>query len=478
MSIYLIILLYLLVVLTVVVIIVNTNSTSKALAYLMMVFIFPVAGIIIYFSVGVNYRKRKLYKKKLEIDEQKRSELDVELKKYRSDILNHSKKLNYFQKLAESEHQELLLTTNQKTDLLINGEEKFPKLIEDLKSAKKFIHIEYYIYENDNIGNEIAEILMEKAQQGIEVRFIYDDFGSSGLQAKFKQKLKKSGVEAVPFYKIKWLFFASRINYRNHRKIVVIDGKVGYIGGINVSDKYINNGKNSLFWRDTHLRIEGLAVHLLQHAFLVDWNFCARQNIELTPRYFPKNKTESEAPKQLVQIVSSGPDSDYPNILYAMVQAIMLSREEILITTPYFIPDDTFLDALKIAALSGVKIKILVPGVSDSVFVNLVSTSYYQKLLEAGIEIYRYKKGFVHAKTMICDDLVSFIGTTNLDHRSFDLNFEIHAIVYDEELTQQHKTIMQEDFRNTEKLELSEWKKRSMLKIFMERIARLFSPLM
>ncbi len=471
------IIVYILVVITVAVIIINTNSSSKALAYLMLIGLLPIAGIIIYFSVGINYRKRKLYKKKLEIDKHKYPLFEEKYKSFSQHLLTNNKEVfRGFYSLANS-HASSLLNCCHDVELLINGEEKFPRLLADLQNAKTFIHLEYYIFENDETGNAVAEILIAKAKQGLAVRFIYDDFGSAGLNSSFINKLKNSGVEAAPFYKIKWWLFANRINYRNHRKIVVIDGLVGYIGGINISDKYNNaNKKNSLFWRDTSVRLEGLAAANLQYIFLVDWNFCAGQNLAFSEGLFPY-KENINTQKHLVQTVFSGPDSDYPNILFAMVQAICLCKKELLVTTPYFIPPATFMDAIKIAKLSGVEVKLLVPGISDSKLVNAISNSYYGELLEIGVEIYKYQKGFVHAKTMVCDDEVAFVGTTNLDHRSFELNFEVHEIIYDKTIASQLKAAFNNDILSSLQIDKVKWDSRSRATIFIERVLRLLSPL-
>ena len=315
---------------------------------------------------------------------------------------------------------------------MVNGEAKFPDVFESLRSAKHHIHIEYYIYENDTIGNELAQILIEKAKEGVEVRFIYDDFGSSGIRKNIAHQLREAGVEAYPFYKIKLIMLANRMNYRNHRKIIVVDGTIGYIGGINVSDKYINNDKDDkLYWRDTHLKIVGNSVFNLQTIFLADWNFCANQKIRYSSNYFPEKSEAEHYGNHLVQIVSSGPDSKYPKIKYTLIQAILSAEKEICITTPYFIPDKSFLEAINIAALSGIEVKLLVPTRSDSFIVNTTSQSNFQELLDVGVKIYSYDKGFVHAKTMVCDQKVAIIGTANFDNRSLDLNFEINAIVFD-----------------------------------------------
>jgi len=471
--------LYIILLITISIIIINTSTPSKALAYLFLIITFPIVGIIFYFSVGVNHRVNKLYNKKLEIDKKAFPALKDKLNKYiENTLLSFKDSLKHFYNIAKFIHNENLLTSNNSIDLLINGEKKFPKVIDALLNAKHHIHIYYYIYENDTIGNQVGDILKEKARQGIRVRFIYDDFGSQKIRAAFLESLKQAGVEAFPFYKIRWLLFANRINYRNHRKIIVIDGKIGFVGGINVSDKYINPNKK-VFWRDTHLKIEGPAVLYLQKVFLEDWNFCTRQKLGITDKLFPiKSKNIFKSTNQLVQIISSGPDSNYPNIKYAMIQAIMLAKKEILITTPYFVPDVSFIDALKIARLSNIDIKIIVPDVSDSFIVNATSKSYYQELLEIGVEIYKYNKGFVHAKTMIFDNFLSTVGTTNLDQRSFDLNFEINAFIYDTSFSETLRVVFFEDIRNSTKLDLLSWKNRNYFIRFFEKIARLLSPLM
>lgn len=459
-------------------IIINTTTPSKGLAYLLLVISFPVVGIIIYLSLGLNYRKRKLYQKKIDIDEKAFPEIEEKRQLYSKEILlKYKDKLNSFLPLITALKEKSIISDNNNVQLLINGEQKFPSVIDSLKKAKHHIHIQYYIYENDEIGNQIADILIAKVKEGVKVKFIYDDFGSKSIRNKFTARLKKAGVEAYPFYKINFIQFANRINYRNHRKIIVIDGIVGYVGGINVSDKYINTQQHKLFWRDTHIKIVGTSVLNLQFTFLTDWNFCSKQNIGFSNEYFPITK-EKNYGNQLVQVVASGPDSDYPSILYSLIQTILLAKKELLITTPYLIPNSSFIDALKIAALSGVNIKLLLPGVSDSFIVNTTSQSFYQELLEAGVKIFKYNKGFVHAKTLVCDEEILVVGTANLDIRSFELNFEINAITYDAKTAKQLANQFNEDLKESEQIKLSTWNKRPVYIKFTEKVLRLFSSLM
>src|SRR5690606_26582820 len=304
------------------------------------------------------------------------------------------------------------LTAGNEVKLLVNGEHKFPEVLDAIRKAKNHIHIEYYIYEDGEIGSAMADALMQKVKGGVTVRFIYDDFGSRGIRKKLVRRLKEAGVQAFPFHKIIFIALANRLNYRNHRKIIVIDGTTAFVGGINVSDRYINHTADAhkLFWRDTHLRMDGPGVLYLQYLFLCDWNFCANDSLQSDAIFFPPPSAFPPKGNKVVQIAASGPDSDTPTILFSLLQAINLAGQEILITTPYFIPGESLLDALMVAALGGVSVKLLVPGSSDNALVNAASKSYYDDLLKAGVEIYLYKKGFVHAKTLVADKKIAIVG--------------------------------------------------------------------
>lgn len=464
-------------------IIYDTRANTKALAYLLLVIFVPFLGFFFYFSFGVNYRKRKLYDRKLIADEKLAKQLEDELLKYSEETFNHggvevknNRELAYM--LATNGKS--ALTANNAVKILINGEQKFPEVLAALQAAKNHIHIEYYIYEDDEIGQTIAQLLAQKAKEGVEVRFIYDDFGSRSIRKKLVPYLKAAGVYTSPFYRVKFWAFANRLNYRNHRKIIVIDGLTGFVGGINVSDKYINHKDNSkkLYWRDTHIRIDGPGVRFLQNLFLNDWNFCAEDSLQPNKQYYPNLSALAAPGDKIVQIAASGPDSDTPTILFAMLQAINHAKSEILITTPYFIPSESIIDALVVSALGGINVKLLVPGVSDSKLVNLAAHSYYDDLLAAGVEVYLYNKGFVHAKTMVCDQRIAIVGTANTDYRSFDLNFEVNAIVYDEETATTLATVFEADLKDAVKIDPEEWKNRSTYKQLLEKTARLISPLL
>lgn len=459
----------------------DTRSPVKTSAYLLLIIVLPIIGMIIYLSVGLNYRKYIIYSKKLTSDRELAKtvlETVYKLKEENADLF--SQRFEQYQGITEmlfSDNLSLLTQYNQ-AEVLFNGEQKFPALLHSLQQAKHHIHIAYYIYENDQIGNQVADILIRKAAEGVQVRFIYDDFGSSDIRNNIVPKLRANGVEAYPFYEVRFVKLANRLNYRNHRKIVVIDGKSAFVGGINICDKYSNETNHELYWRDTHLKITGQAVWTLQHIFIADWNFCSGQKLEITAQLFNRFSPTDFAHNTWTQIIASGPDSPHPSILYSYLQAIHLARKELLITTPYFIPGQEFLSALKMAALRGVDVILLVPGVSDSQFVNAASKSHYEDLLAVGVKIYLYEKGFVHAKTMVCDDQLSVIGTANLDHRSFDLNFEVNAMLFDEKIATDLKAAFQEDLTAARQLSYEAWKERSVITQFLEKLIRLFAPLL
>jgi len=461
----------------------DTRNTTKTLAYLLLVIFLPVIGILFYFSFGINYRKRKMYSKKIVADENLAQKLREGI--FRSSRETFEKNRAFLQShrtlaylLAKDSMS--VLSANNNVKLLVNGEQKFPEVLKALENAKHHIHIEYYIYEDDEIGKAIEKLLIKKAKEGIEVRFIYDDFGSRSIHRKLAKRLANAGVAAFPFYKIFFIALANRINYRNHRKIIVVDGMVGFVGGINVSDRYINQATDTkkLFWRDTHLRIEGSGVHYLQYLFLCDWNFCAKDHLQPNQLLFPKEPAFAGGGGKIVQIAASGPDSDTPTILFSVLEAINLGTTEILITTPYFIPTESIMDALIIASLGGVQVKILVPDKSDSVIVNAAASSYYDDLLKTGARIYRYKKGFVHAKTMVIDTKLSIVGTANMDNRSFHLNFEVNAIVYDAELATELRASFYKDLEDAEEIDALAWDRRPLYKQFIEKTTRLVSSLL
>lgn len=464
-------------------IIYDTDSNIKTLAYLLLVIFVPVFGIFFYFFFGVNYRHRKMYSKKLFQDEQLRQKFLREVREYSRRIFEQgSPELQSSKRLARMLLRDIRspLTGGNQVKLLINGEEKFPEVLRAIRAAKKHIHVEYYIIENDETGGAIGQALAEKAREGVDVRVIYDDLGSRPIRKKMVPALRSAGVKIYPFHRIIFSQLANRINYRNHRKIIVVDGHIAFVGGINISDRYHNGIKapKKIYWRDTHLRIEGPGALFLQYLFLCDWNFCAGDNLQPNEQFFPDPSSYPQRGKEVVQIAAGGPDSDFKTVLFSMLEAIDQSTEEILITTPYFIPGESLAHALTMTALGGVSVKLLVPGESDSRIVNAAARSYYLDMLAAGVEIYLYRKGFIHAKTLVSDRKLAVVGTANMDYRSFDLNFEVNATVYSKSVAEELRRVFYEDLEDAEKIDPKAWARRPKFQQLMEKVARLVSQLL
>jgi cardiolipin synthase len=497
-------------------VITQTAQPAKALGYLMLLFFFPGVGLVIYSIIGENRRVNKIYDRKLWRDIRRYEQVKQRIhNRSLQNLATHEKALAPYINVIHLLLKDTLspLTLHNEVTLLHNGEEKFPAVIRALRNAKHHIHLEYYIFENGVIGDEIKTILMEKAREGVEVRFVYDDFGSKDIKRRWLRELRGAGVQVFPFYRVR--FFANRLNYRNHRKIIIVDGRVGFVGGINISDRYTNDvrsrrrrrsagvigrggmvgsvanegsgsgpgsGPGSLgssgspakkvYWRDTHLMVRGSSVYSLQYLFLSDWSFASGQDVAFDEGFFPRQNVQAQT---LVQMASSGPDSLNPTIMMATNAIIHNARSYVYITTPYFIPNESVYDAIRTAALGGQDVRMLVPLHSDSRIVNKAASAYYEDLLKCGVRIYRYRRGFVHAKTIVVDDDLAMVGSANMDNRSFELNFETNAIVYDRAVAAHLKQQFLEDLKDADELDKESWMKRNRFTRFQESVARLFS---
>lgn len=466
---------------TIVRIIMDTNNSAKTMAYILLVFLFPIGGAIIYFAFGVNYRRRKLFSKKIILNEDLFTKIEDRLAEASLEALNEG-----HENIKGNEDLIRLLLKDSKAPLsynkvklLINGEEKFEEVLKAIESAQSFIHLEYYIFDDDEIGNKIINLLKIKAQQGVTVRFIYDDFGSHGLADDTIETMRLAGIQIFPFFEVKFYLLANRINYRDHRKIIIVDGLVGFTGGINVSDRYINDGDaERLYWRDTHVMIEGPAVNSLQYHFIANWNFCTDETLEINRMFFPNIFEKKENHEDLVQIVAGGPDYPTSGIMLSFFTAIVNAKERVYISSPYFVPNESIYDALKKAALSGKDTRLLLPGISDSKIVNAAARSYFKDLLACGVRIFLYQKGFIHAKTIVVDDNLSMVGSANMDARSFDLNFEINAVVYSKKICKELSEAYLNDINYSVELSAKEWEKRAWWRELFDDIARLLSPLL
>jgi cardiolipin synthase A/B len=465
------------VIFTVILVIQQKGDPLKTISWLLVILLLPYAGIILYFFFGKNYRKEKIYSRKGLSDQEhiKKLSIDQFYNLPKKDFIKNDKlrsKINIMRLLLNSSKS--LVTENNKVTILQNGRSTFDSIIEAIEKAQHHIHLEYYIIEDDHIGNLIRKLLIKKAKQGLEIRFIYDDVGCWSFPKNFIQSMTDAGIEIYSFLPVRFPFFTNKINYRNHRKIVVIDGNVGFVGGLNIADRYLKGVADIGIWRDVHLRLEGEAVSSLQVVFLVDWYFVSEEVVQ-GEKYFPPVEPMEQ---HLVQITASGPDSDWASIMQAYFAAISSAQSSIYICSPYFLPNESILTALKAASLGGLDVRIILPARSDSKMVFWSSRSYVSELLEAGIRVYFYEKGFPHSKLLIVDGVLCSVGTANMDIRSFDQNFEVSAIIYDEDITKELLESYIVDLKNSTEILLSDWEKRPRFDSIKESIARIFSPLL
>jgi cardiolipin synthase len=372
------------------------------------------------------------------------------------------------------ENGKAMLSHNNQIEFIYSGDQKINQLYQDIQNARQSIHLEYFSILNDNTGRYLRDLLNEKLIEGVEVRVIYDAVGSWRTGKRFWRKLIRNGGECYAFSPVVLPFLSSKLNYRDHRKIAVIDNSISYIGGVNIGNQYMGLSKKFSYWRDTHLRIRGEASNLIQRMFLLDWMFVSNKNV-FNEKYFSEPTIKEGVP---VQIISSGPDSDWENIHQAYFAMISSAKHYIYISTPYMLLDDSILMALKIAGLSGVDVRIMLPKVSDHKFVHYASRSYYYELIQAKVGIYEYHKGFMHAKMIIVDDEFCSVGSANLDIRSFSQNFEINALIYDKNKTIELKNQFIEDLTYCIEIQYDRFTKRPVFKRFIESVARLFSPVM
>ena len=433
---------------------------------------FPLVGIILYLLLGQNYHKGKFFRGKYFLDRQTFITND------NRNILNIEEVGNRYvkcMKLAERIGN-VPVSFYTETRVLTNGDETFSHMFEELKKAKHHIHLEYYIVRNDRIGQRLKELLILKAKEGVKVRFLYDAFGSRKLPRSYIQELRESGVEIAVFGPLGLPFLNRTFNYRNHRKIVIIDAAIGFLGGLNVGDEYLGHDASHGFWRDTHLLVKGEAVETLQVIFLQDWYYSTNQSY-LTDDYLFNRDQETEMTGG-IQIIAGGPDCAWSNVKTLLFSMITSATESIWIASPYFIPDEDIFEALKVAALSGLDVRLLVPQRPDKRIVFHASRTYFSDLLNAGVRIFEYGKGFMHSKVVIVDKELASIGTANMDMRSFHLNFEVNAILYQTESAGKLTHGFLEDIHVSVEIQEEAFVRRHIGLRLWESICRLLSPLL
>lgn len=454
------------------------KNPSTTWAWIMIMQFIPLLGFVLYLFVGQDMRKRKLFTKKEEQDQfyqllnGQKERLEQHKNEFHHSFIRDYHDIIHLHLVAH----EALYTQDNSVDIYTDGNEKFDNLFNDILNAKKYIHIQYYIIRGDELGQKLLSLLIQKAKEGVNVKLLYDGMGCLWTPKGMFEDLSQAGGSVVCFYPPFIPYINLRVNYRNHRKICVIDGETGYVGGFNIGTEYIGKNKKMGYWRDTHLKIKGTAVQMLELQFLLDWRFASKDLIPLEKYMSPQISHQSG--NTGIQIVSSGPDSKWPSIRNGYLKMINEAKTSVYLQTPYFIPDDSLLEALKLAALSGLDIRIMIPNKPDHPFVFWASLSYMNELLQAGAKCYTYEKGFLHAKTLVIDKKICSVGTANFDIRSFKLNFEINAFIYDESISKKIASSFENDMTHSKELTLEIYSQRGLIVKFKESISRLLSPIL
>jgi cardiolipin synthase len=455
----------------------ENRSPVKTLSWVLVVLLVPFLGIIIYIFFGQNYRKQKIFSKKSILDlEQLSSYAAIQVSTLPERMAYESEKVREKEHLIKLmlNNNKSALTEHNKIELLIDGTNTFPAMLEAIGEANNFINMEFYRFESDTLGIKFCKALMDKSRQGVKVRIIYDDVGSWSLSNPLIRKMRNTGIEIYPFMPVRFPWLTNKINFRNHRKILVVDGIKGFVGGLNIADKYLHGLIKIGKWRDTHLLIKGEAVATLNAVFMVDWYFVSDILLTDEPQLFEFEKVPDRC---WIQMASSGPDSDWANIMQVYFSAIATARKSIYISTPYFSPDESVLTAMKTASLSGIDVQVILPDKSDSVVAYWNTRSYIDELMEAGIKVFLYNEGFNHSKYMLVDNVFASVGSANVDMRSFDLNFEIAALIYDEDFADKLLTVFNNDISHSTRVDPLKWAERKRINKIKESLSRILGPL-
>jgi cardiolipin synthase len=454
------------------------KNPSSTWAWFMVLLLIPSFGFILYLLFGQNLSKKRIFKYKIEEDYDFHNSLVGQMSHLKKNKIRfNDKTVSDYKDMIHMHliNSNAIFTQDNEVEIFTDGNAKFNALIECIDQAEDHIHLLYYIVKNDSLGKKIVNALTKKAKEGVEVKFLYDAMGGRYLPKNFFKDLRNAGGQVAVFFPSKLKYINTRVNFRNHRKLAIIDGKYGFIGGFNIGDEYLGLNKKMGYWRDTHLKIYGSAVYMLQARFILDWCHASKEDFKYEPKDFPIINSSG---KTGIQIVSCGPDSEQQQIKNGYLKMINSAKETIYIQTPYFVPDESVLDALRIAALSGVDVRIMIPNKPDHPFVYWASSSYIGELLTAGVKTYTYEPGFLHAKTIVIDGKIASVGTANIDVRSFKLNFEVNAFIYDTQISRELKNVFEKDIKCCKEITEEIYKERSRKIRFKESISRLLSPIL
>lgn len=468
---------YINILLAIIIVFFQRKDPSSVWAWLLLLYFIPILGFLLYLLIGYDYRKQQRFRSK-EIEDQLHAAINMQEHRIRNQEMKIMKGYEPYDHLVlyNLKTSDAIYTNHNQVQIFTDGKVLFDNIISEIQQAKKYIHIQSYIISDGQLLQRLLPVLEEQANAGIPVRLFFDGMGGRHLGTQTLQRLSQAGIQVGIFFPALFRKLHLRMNYRNHRKIIVIDGTYGYIGGFNIGDEYLGLNKKYGYWRDTHLKISGEAVFDLQLRFAMDWHYATGENLFLQPNYFeifrhPTGKTG-------IQIIRSGPDSKFEEIKANILQLIYKAKHYIYIQTPYFIPDPSVLQAFIIAALSGIDVRIMIPSKPDHPFIFWITNSYLGELLQAGGRVFYYNNGFLHAKGILVDGVVCSYGTANMDYRSFLLNFEINATIFDQNIVQQFERIFMADLEFCHEIIFDDYQKRSIKTRIKEQVSRLLAPLM
>lgn len=456
----------------------------KTMSWILVMLLLPYIGLIMYFFFGRNFRKEKMYSRKGAGDLRLRKSLSQDFLKKYNQAKDLPEQVSSFHKIITQslKNSNSMLLASDNIEIYFSGKESLAAMLYAMEQAKEHIHLQSFIVEDDTIGNIFKDMMIKKAKEGVEVRFMYDGFGGRKLGNSFLNELEEAGVEILNFSPFRLLFLPPFVNYRNHRKILVVDGNIGFLGGVNIADRYYDGGKFAE-WRDTHVKFTGDAVISLQASFLLDRFFILNKNLKWK-KYYPqfdlgrRISLQSDTSKYYTQVISSGPDSDWSAIMHCYATAITQAKNHIYIITPYFIPNETILDIAKITALSDVEVSLMIPERSDTWLTHWGTMSYISELLSAGVNVYLFEKGFNHSKVLSIDGEFCIIGSANMDNRSFEHHFEVTSVIYDKETAQIVESRFNEDLKRCKKVTAKEWNHRPRKNRIYESVARIVAPML
>ena len=453
---------------TIVIVLLDNRNPVKTMAWVLVLVFLPVVGLAFYFFFGRNTRKERLISKKGFSRLSKRPMAEYQAQEALGDFTGRNQLIPFFHRVSNA-----LPFEGNDVQVFTDGYSMYQELFRRIAKAKHHIHLEFYIFENDAVGRLLRDLLIDKAREGVSVRLLYDDVGCWDVNPMFYDEMLCEGIEVRSFLKVRFPQFTSKVNYRNHRKLAIIDGKVGFIGGMNIALRYLK-GVPWGVWRDTHICLKGKAVYGIQTAFLTDW-FAVDRTLLTSDQYFPKMDTVGTS---VAQIVTSDPVGEWHDIMLGLVKAISCAQRYIYVETPYFLPTEQVMAAFQTAALSGVDVRLMIPKKADAFITHKGTMSYLDELMKSGVKVYFYRAGFLHSKLWVADDEWASVGSTNLDFRSFEHNFEANAFFYDEKTVCAMKEIFLEDMKKCMTLSQKIWDKRSFKNKIVESVVRLLAPLL